>query len=231
VDVPNPNPAVIKVASVADPGKYQTANVTVTDNIAVTLSPSSASVLLGGTQLFKATISNTTNNTLKWYVNGVLNGNSTQGTLGSCLAWAGGQQCLYTAPANAVPNPNPAVIEVASAADPAKYATASVTVTDNIAVTLSPTSATVALGGTQEFTATISNTTNTDLDWYVNGVQNGNSTQGTLDSCVGIIGAGKWECKYTAPATAVPNPNPAVIKAASVADPTKYATANVTVTP
>ena len=49
------------------------------------------------------------------------------------------------------------------------------TVTDPIAVTLSPTSESLALGGTQVFTATISGTTNTALNWYVNGVLNGNA--------------------------------------------------------
>ena len=120
MDVPSPNPAVIKVVSAADPAKYKTAKVTVTDTIAVTLSPASASLALGGTQLFTATISGTTNTALHWYVNGVLNGNATQGTLTACTTVAP-LTCTYTAPAVDVPSPNPAVIKVASAADPAKY--------------------------------------------------------------------------------------------------------------
>jgi hypothetical protein len=92
-----------------------------------------------------------------------------------------------------------------------------------IVVTLSPTSKSLALGGTQVFTATISNATNTALNWYVNGVQNGNATQGKL------TGTGLTRT-YTAPTAAVPSPNPAVIEVASVEDPTKYMTASVTVT-
>jgi hypothetical protein len=226
VNVPSPNPAVIKVASAADPGKYKTANVTVTDSIAVTLSPTSASVALGGTQVFTATLSGTTNTALNWYVNGVLNGNATQGTLTGCTTTAP-RTCTYTAPPVNVPSPNPAVIKVASAADPSKYKTANVTVTDSIAVTLSPTSASVALGGTQLFTATLSGTTNTALNWYVNGVLNGNATQGTLTGCTTTA---PRTCTYTAPPVNVPSPNPAVIKVASAADPSKYKTANVTVT-
>jgi hypothetical protein len=222
VNVPSPNPAVIKVASAADPSKSKTANVTVTDSIAVTLSPTSASVALSGKQLFTATISNTTNTALNWYVNGVLNGNSAQGTLTGT-----GLTRTYTAPPVNVPSPNPAVIKVASAADPSKYKTANVTVTDNIAVTLSPTNVKVALGGTQVFTATISNTTDTALNWYVNGVPNGNATQGTLTACTT---AAPWKCTYTAPPLNVPSPNPVVIEVASVADPSKFQTANVTVT-
>ncbi len=224
VNVPSPNPAVIKVASAADPAKCKTANVTVTDTIAVTLSPASASVPLGGTHVFTATITGTNGNAaLNWYVNGVLNGNAAQGTLSACTT-VSPLTCKYIAPRVNVPSPNPAVIKVASAADPAKYKTANVTVTDSIVVTLSPSSATVARGGTQLFTATISNTTNTALNWYVNGVLYGNATQGTL------TGSGLTRT-FTAPASSDPSPNPAAIKVASAADPGKYKTAAVTVTP
>jgi len=217
-NVPSPNPAVIKVVSAADPTKYKTASVTVTDSIALTLSPASTSKALGTTQLFTATISGTTDTTLEWYVNGVLNGSSTQGTL-----TGSGLSRTYKAPTENVPSPNPAVIKVVSAADPAKYKTASVTVTDSIALTLSPASTSKALGTTQLFTATISGTTDTTLEWYVNGVLNGSSTQGTL------TGSGLTRT-YAAPSVNVPSPNPAVVKVVSAADPTKYKTATVTVT-
>jgi uncharacterized repeat protein (TIGR03803 family) len=222
VNVPSPNPAVIEVASVEDSTKTKTASVTVTDTIAVTLSPASKSLALGGTQLFTATISNTTNTALNWYVNGVLNGNATQGKLTGT-----GLTRTYTAPPVDVPSPNPAVIEVASVADPSKYKTATVTVTDSIAVTLSPASESLALGGKQVFTATLSGTTNSTLYWYVNGVLNGSAAQGTLTACTTVV---PRTCTYTAPPVDVPSPNPAVIKVASAADPSKYKTANVTVT-
>jgi hypothetical protein len=226
VDVPSPNPAVIKVASSADPGKNKTANLTVTDPIAVTLTPSSASIALSGTQTFTATITGATSNAaLLWYVNGVQNGSSTQGTLTACTTSAP-LTCKYTAPSVNVPTPNPAVIKVASSADPGKNKTANLTVTDSIAVGLSPSSASLAPSGTQVFTATITGTTNTALNWYVNGVKNGNSTQGTLTACTS---SSPWTCKYTAPAS-VPSPNPAVVEVTSAADPSKNKSANVTVT-
>jgi len=191
--------------------------------ITVSLSPVSASIALSGTQVLTATIANTTSTALNWYVNGVLNGNSTQGTLTACTSVAP-RTCKYTAPSISVPSPNPAVIKVASIADPTKYKTASVTVTiPPVVVTLGPASASKPLGGTQVFTATISGTTNTSLNWYVNGVLSGNAAQGTL------TGSGLTRT-YTAPASSLPSPNPAVIKVASVADPTKYKTASVTVT-
>ena len=227
VNVPSPNPVVIKLASSADPGKYQTASVTVNDPIQVTLSPASASIALGATHLFTATITGATSNAaLNWYVNGVRKGNSTQGTISGCTTGTT-VTCTYTPPPVDVPSPNPAVIEVASSADAGKYQTASVTVTDSIAVSLIPSTATVALKGTQVFTATVSNTTNHALKWYVNGVLEGSSTQGTLTACTT---SAPLTCKYTAPLAYAPDPNPAVIKVASAADPSKYKTARVTVT-
>ena len=225
VNCPNPNPVTFKIVSAADNITSATATATVTSTIVVTISPTSKSLALGGTQVFTATLSGTTNTALNWYVNGVLNGNATQGTLTGCTTTAP-RTCTYTAPPVNVPSPNPAVIKVASAADPGKYKTANVTVTDSIAVTLSPTSASVALGGTQLFTATLSGTINTALNWYVNGVLNGNATQGTLTGCTTTA---PRTCTYTAPPVDVPNPNPAVIKVASAADPSKNKTAKVTV--
>jgi hypothetical protein len=85
-------------------------------------------VALSGTQLFTATITGaTTNSALKWYVNGVLNGSTAQGTLASCTTTPA-ITCTYKAPPVNVPSPNPAVIKAASSADPGKYRTAKVTV-------------------------------------------------------------------------------------------------------
>jgi hypothetical protein len=226
IDVPNPNPMTFKIVSTADSAATATTTATVTDSIAVSLSPSTASVALNGKQKFTATISNSPKNTvLNWYVNGFLNGSTAQGTLGSCTTTPA-ITCTYTAPLTNVPSPNPAVIKVASAADPAKNKSANVTVTDSIAVTLSPSSATLAVSGKQVFTATITGTTNNALNWYVNGIPDGNASEGTLTACTTVA---PWKCTYTAPPINDPYPNPAVIKVASAADPSKNKTANVTV--
>src|SRR5437879_9198524 len=60
-----------------------------------------------------------------------------------------------------------------------------------VIVTIAPVSATVAAGGTQQFTATVQNTSNTAVTWQVNGVTGGNATVGTISSS-GL---------YTAPAS------------------------------
>ena len=84
-----------------------------------------------------------------------------------------------------------------------------------IAVTVAPPSATLAPGGTQLYTATVTGTTDTSVTWTAGGIQGGNSTFGTISSS-GL---------YTAPAVA-PNPSTVKISAISVADSTKSGTAD-----
>src|SRR6266576_2696129 len=88
-----------------------------------------------------------------------------------------------------------------------------------VRVTISPVSATVGVGGTQQFTATVENTSNTAVTWQVSGVTGGNATVGTISSS-GL---------YTAPAV-VPNPATVTVTAVSQADPTKSGSAQVTIT-
>lgn len=90
---------------------------------------------------------------------------------------------------------------------------------DQIAVSVTPGSAVLQTGVAQQFTATVSNTTNTAVAWSVNNIPGGNPSVGTVDAN-GI---------YTAPA-AVPAPTPTVtITATSQADSTKTASAYATI--
>ncbi len=180
--------------------------------VSVTVGPPTASVTIGATQQFTATVTNATNTAVTWQVNGVAGGNATVGTISS-----GG---LYTAPAS-VPSPATVTVTAVSQADSSKTATASVTVTASAAISVSvtPSTQSVAVNGTQQFTATVTGTTNTAVTWQVNNVAGGNSTVGTI-SASGL---------YTAPA-GVPSPAAVTIKAVSAADNTKTGTATVTVT-
>ena len=81
-------------------------------------------------------------------------------------------------------------------------------------MTVSPTTATVPLGGNQQFTATVANTTNTAVTWSLTG----SGCSGT--SCGTITTAGL----YTAPAS-VPSPAQVTVKATSMADPTRSGSA------
>jgi hypothetical protein len=89
-----------------------------------------------------------------------------------------------------------------------------------VAVTISPATASVRVRRTQQFQATVTNTSDTRVTWKVNGIAGGNAKVGAV-STAGV---------YTAPGT-VPSPATVSVTAVSVADPTKSATARATVMP
>jgi uncharacterized protein (DUF1800 family) len=85
-----------------------------------------------------------------------------------------------------------------------------------VSVSISPTSTTVDLNITRQFTATVRNTSNTAVRWSVNGVVGGNSTVGTI-STSGL---------YTPPIN-LPDPVTVTVAATSLADTTKTAQSTV----
>jgi len=87
-----------------------------------------------------------------------------------------------------------------------------------ITITISPTSAAVRAGKTKAFTATVLNTSNQAVTWKVNGITGGSSKTGFISS----LGT------YVAPPI-VPLQLVVTVSAVSVADPTKSASASVTV--
>ena len=94
-----------------------------------------------------------------------------------------------------------------------------------VSVSISPSLITLATMATQPFTATVSGSTNTAVTWQVNGVSGGSSTNGLVSTT--ILGTAN-ESLYLAPAT-VPSPASISVTAVSQADPTKSATATVTI--
>jgi hypothetical protein len=128
-------------------------------------------VLPGGTISFTATVSNTTNTTVTWEVQGNVNGDATDGLIST--------SGVYTAPsASAVINPFEVTVTVVSAADTSVTASTTVSIVLPSAVMVSPTSMTLAAGATQQFTATTT-PANQAVTWEVNGGA-GNSTIGTI---------------------------------------------------
>jgi Protein of unknown function (DUF1565) len=93
-----------------------------------------------------------------------------------------------------------------------------------VTVTISPSVVSLATLATQPFTATVSGSTNTAVAWQVSGVAGGNSTGGLISTTV--LGTNN-EAIYLAPSL-VPNPASVSVTAVSQADPTKSATATVT---
>ncbi len=177
----------VTATSVADNTKSASAIVSVSAPVAVSVTPSSASLLTAGSQQFTATVSGSTNTSVTWSTNG--------GTVSS--------SGLYTAPSSG----GNYTVTATSVADSTKSASATVTVSATVAVSISPTSASLLTGGTQQFTATVSGTTNTSVNWSASG--------GTI-SYLGY---------YSAPSTA----GTYTVTATSAADSTKSASATVTV--
>ncbi len=136
----------VKAISAADTTKSDTAAVTVVLPVSVTLSPKTPSVQAGFTQQFTATVANNSNMGVTWQVNGIAGGNTTVGTIST--------SGLYTAPA-AVPGTNPVTVKAVSIADTTKFDTATVTITPPVSVVVSPKTANVVAGLSQQFTATV----------------------------------------------------------------------------
>jgi serine protease len=177
----------------------------------VSISPTSSSVQVGGSaQTFEAQVNSATDSAVAWYVNKVPGGDSKNGTIST--------SGVYTPPA-AVPSPNVVTITAVWTSDTTKYATAQVTVNAPVSISVTPVVANVAVGGTETFTAAVTNSASTAVNWSVNGVVGGNSTVGTISNA-GV---------YTAP-VAVPTPAAVTITAVSAVDSTRSAAAMTTVT-
>jgi len=84
-----------------------------------------------------------------------------------------------------------------------------------VTVTVTPTNATLVAGQQQTFTAVVSNASNPAVTWSIDGIVSGNSNTGTISS-TGV---------YIAPSTLGSH----VVTASSVQDPTKSASAAVTI--
>jgi hypothetical protein len=219
----------VTVTAIAQVNPKDSASVTVAlqDNIAISVLPTSATVSTSAAQLFTATVTPGTGSpstAVTWSVNGIAGGNSILGT----IVPNGPTTALYTAP-SATPTPPTVTVIVTSVADTSKSASASVTIACSGTNSMSPTSANVGLGLTQNFTASFCPAATTAIVWDVNGIPGGNSTLGT------IISTGANTAQYTAPAS-LPTTDPVTVHAvtgtaAVLATVTIVSTVNVTVAP
>ena len=145
---------------------------TVSPVISVSVSASATSVAVGQNAQFTATVTGTTNSSVTWLVVG--------GAADGAISASG----LYTAPA-VVPNPALVTVTATSQADPTKSGSGSITVTgtsSNITVVVSPITATVPNFGRQQFNAAVSGTSNTAVNWSVNGTPGGSLQFGFISS-------------------------------------------------
>jgi hypothetical protein len=190
-----PATATVRAVSQADPNKTMSITFSI-PAVAVGVSPASPTVILGATQQFTAPVSNATNTAVTWSMTGV-------GTISSTG--------LYTAPAT-LTTPSSATVIATSVADPTKSAGTTLTI-PAVAVSVAPPNVSLNGGGSQAFTATVTNATNKTVTWSLTGL-------GTLDA----NGA------YTAP-TVVPSQQTATVNATSSADPSKSGSAVITLIP
>jgi hypothetical protein len=200
---------VVTAQSVAQPTASASAAVQLTaPAVSISISPTSASLQLGNSQQFAATVSGTSYTSVSWLVNGTSGGNATVGTISS--------SGLYTAPGT-IPTTS-VVVTAQSIAQPSASASASVQLTQpTVSVSITPTNVSVAEGTSQQFAAQVYNTSNTAVNWFVSGIAGGNSTVGTVTAS-GV---------YTAPAS-IPSVQ-VIVTAQSAASPSSSANADVTV--
>ncbi|MEO8129735.1 MAG: Ig-like domain-containing protein, partial [Bryobacteraceae bacterium] len=160
-------------------------------SVAVTVSPISTTVLPGGSQQFTASVTGASNNAVTWTATG--------GTISAAGVYTAG------------PTAGTFTVTAVSVQDSSKSASATVTIQGAapVGISLSPSSATLQLGGTQQFTATVTGAANNAVTWTATG--------GTI-STAGLYTAGTTAGSFT-------------VKATSVQDATKSASAIVTIQP
>ena len=172
-----------------------------TPSVGISISPRNSSLQAGQQQQFAAVVSGLSNTTVVWTASG--------GTVNrSGLYTAPSSAGTYTITAKAIASrrtSNSTVVASASAI--ATVAQPTPTPVPSIQVSVSPTGASIGAGKQQQFTAAVSGTSNTAVAWSASG--------GTVSS-VGL---------YTAPEAA----GTYTLTAVSNADPTKSASARITV--
>jgi hypothetical protein len=171
--------------------------------IVVKVSPTPVTVPTGSAQVFTATVTGTDGASadVTWSVNNAPGGNSTVGTIVATSTTT----ALYTAPAT-VPSPAVVTVTATSTADASASGSADVTIACTATNSISPPSASVALGQPQQFTASFCLAAGAGVAWDVNGIANGNLSLGTINT------TGPETIVYTAPAS-LPATNPVTIHA------------------
>jgi RHS repeat-associated protein len=177
------------------------ANVTLYPPLTVSVAPASVTLYGGQAAQFTASVGNASNTAVTW-------------TMSPAGAGTISSTGLYSAPPSFTTGQT-VTITATSQADNTTSATAMVTLTPYIFVTLTPTSAILPSGQSQQFTATVIDTNNQNVTWAISP-----TGAGTINSS-GL---------YTAPASVI-SLQTVTVTATSQADATKSASAAVTLTP
>ena len=238
--LPSPAAVTLTAQSVADPSKQISAAITLTSNFSLQLSapsgvPAGASATIVAT--FTPAPNSNPSSVLAWSLSGPGCSGSSCGVLSVTTTQSTGSGSVtnsstYTAPATA-PSPNMVMVTVTPQADPSKKAQATIAIQPGISVSVFPATDTLAANHRVTLTAQVNGTSNTAFNWSVNGIPGGNAVFGQICSvgsnpCQIVTGTAASSVDYLAPGS-IPSPNPVSATAASAADPTKGASAQITV--
>ncbi len=192
----------VTAMSLHDRTKTSRSTITIRpSNSTINVTPQVLNLSPGGSQQFVATLAGFTNKAVTWSMSPSFGTLSTAG--------------LYKAPAT-VATQTTVIIKATSVEDPSRSATATVTISPSSAIQVYISPAVILLrgGGSQQFTATVKGAGNTAVVWSISPVI------GTISSTG----------KYTAPAIVGAQTN-VTIRATSVADPSRFAQATITLLP
>ena len=166
----------VTAISAADNNAYAVAKINIKRHITISISPSSASLAPGGTQQFSATA--TGGSSLTW--------SATGGTISS--------SGLYTAGSS----PGNFSVTATSTINSSQKSSVPVTILSAISVGISPQSASLMAGQTQQFSATVSGSSNTGVTWTASG--------GTISGS-GLYTAGSSAGSFKVTATSAADPS------------------------
>jgi hypothetical protein len=238
--LPSPASVTLTAQSVADPSKQISVAVTITSNFSLQLAapsgvPAGTSATIVAT--FTPVPNSNPNTALAWSLSGpgcsgsscgVLSVTTTQSTGGNSVT----NSATYTAPATA-PSPNTMTVTVTPQADPSKKAQAIIAIQPGISVSVSPATDTLAANHRATLAVQVNGTSNTAVNWSVNGIPGGNGVFGQIcvvgsNPCQTVTSTTASQVDYLAPG-AIPAPNPVSATVVSAADSTKSASAQITV--
>ena len=225
-DMPSPETVQVTATSHADSTKSATGTLAITSDITLSLTPNPASVELGATQAFQATVTSSghPDTTIRWSLSGP-----------ACASGCGTVDASgnYTAP-RTLPSPGSATLTAQSVADPSKQISAAVAITSSFSLQLSAPSS-VPAGGTATIVATLTPVPGSNpsaaLAWALSGPGCSGSSCGTLTVVTTQSASGSPladSATYTAPGTP-PSPNTVTVTVTPQADPSKKTQATLAI--
>jgi hypothetical protein len=242
--LPSPAAVTVTAQSVADPSKQASVNLTITSHFTLQLT-APGTVTTSATAVIVATMTSVAGSNPSTVINwavagagcsgnacGTLSSVTTQNTGTNSAATVDTETANYTAPGTA-PAPNTVIITATPLADPTKAARATVQVQPGVGVSITPVTATVTASQRLTLSVQVNGATNSTVNWSVGGAAGGSAALGEIcvvnsNPCSVVTVSNAPQVDYLAPGL-LPSPNPVTVQATSAANPTKNATAQITV--